>query len=53
MALGEAAGVLAALTARSAGASVGAEAVRSILTARGALVSLDETLPYFEDSPTA
>jgi ribulose 1,5-bisphosphate synthetase/thiazole synthase len=53
MALGEAAGVLAALTARSADAPVGAEAVRSILTARGALVSVDETPRYFEDSPTA
>ena len=38
---------------RSAGAPVSAQAVRSALTARGALVSVDETLRYFEHAPAA
>lgn len=53
MALGEAAGVLAALTAASPGVPVEARAVRSILKERGALVSADDASQHFEDSPAA
>jgi hypothetical protein len=53
MALGEAAGVLAALSVRSAGAPVRAEAVRGVLRKRGALVSLDDAPRFFDDSSTS
>jgi glycine/D-amino acid oxidase-like deaminating enzyme len=50
MALGEAAGVLAALRARPGGAEVDAEEVRAILRQRGALVSIEDARHRFEDS---
>lgn len=50
MALGEAAGVVAALQARAGDSNVDAESVRAILRGRGGLVSIDDQARYFEES---
>jgi hypothetical protein len=52
MALGEAAGVLAALQALSGTAAVAAEEVRATLRMRGGFVSIDDHAEYFSEPST-